>query len=137
MIPAETLIAADAAGPILKLEQPISFWGGIDPRTGRIADPGHPAHGRTIAGTVLALRQTRGSSSSSAVMLELMRGGLAPAALILAEVDAILSLGVVVGREMGYSPLPVLRLDAVAFATLPDGAQARIVPGGGIEIGPA
>ena len=93
---AQVQIEGRAQGPILRLRRPISFWGGVDPKTGRISDPRHPDHGHSIAGTVLVLPGAIGSSSSSYIMLELMAIGKAPAALILPEPDAILSLGVVV-----------------------------------------
>lgn len=134
MIRAEPLIDGAAAGPVMRLDAPISFWGGVDPETGRISDPRHPAHGQCIAGTVLALAATRGSSSSSAVMLELIRGGRAPAALILAEIDAILTLGVVVAGEMGYPTLPVLRLGRAEQEALVPGQMATVHAGGGIEL---
>ena len=126
VIQAETVIVGRAAGPVLRFTAPISFWGGIDPATGRVTDPAHPATGREIGGTVLVLAATRGSSSSSAVMLELLRGGRAPAALVVAEIDAILALGVVVAGEMGYGTIPVLRLALAAHARLADGRRAEI-----------
>ncbi len=134
MIRAEPLIDGGAAGPVMRLTTPISFWGGIDPETGRVSDPRHPAHGQCIAGTVLALAATRGSSSSSAVMLELIRGGRAPAALILAEIDAILTLGVVVAGEMGYPTLPVLRLGLGEQEALVSGQMATVHSGGRVEL---
>ena len=84
------------------LTAPISFWGGVDPKTGRIADVRHPQRGETIAGRVLFLPGTIGSSSASAVLLELVHDGHAPAALVLHEPDAILLLGLIVAREMGW-----------------------------------
>ena len=45
--------AADAEA--LVLSAPISFWGGVDPKSGRIADVRHPEHGQSIAGRVLCL----------------------------------------------------------------------------------
>ena len=62
-----------------------------------------PQHGETIAGTVLFLPGTIGSSSASAVLLELVHNGNAPAALVLHEPDAILLLGLIVAREMGWT----------------------------------
>ena len=109
------LIPGEARGPLLRLAEPISFWGGVDPRSGRIPQPRHSDHGRSIAGTVLALPGTIGSSTSSAVMLELIHAGVAPAALLLAEIDAILLIGVIAAREMGYAPIPVLRCDVAAL----------------------
>jgi predicted aconitase with swiveling domain len=132
---AETVLLPGAAeGPLLRLGKPISFWGGVDPWTGRITDPRHPDHDKVIGGTILALPATIGSSSSSAVMLELLAGGRAPAALLLAEPDAILTLGVVVGREMGYGAIPVLRLSAEAQRALPQAARLAIGPDGAITL---
>lgn len=124
---ARILVAGAARGPLLRLAAPISFWGGVDARTGRIADPRHPDHGAEIAGTVLAIEATIGSSSSSAVMLELLRSGRAPAALLLGEVDAILTLGVVVAREIDYPTIPVLALTTKDFAALPANGTRLVV----------
>jgi predicted aconitase with swiveling domain len=102
------LVAGEATGAVLRLAAPISFWGGVDPTDGRITDPRHPDHGASIAGHVLVLPATIGSSSSSAILLELLAAGKGPAALILGDVDAILVLGVLVAGEMGYGTIPVL-----------------------------
>lgn len=100
------------AGPCLALTAPISFWGGVDPRSGDIIDARHPQRGRNIAGTILALPGTIGSSSASAVLLELVHAGKAPAALLMNEPDAILLLGIIVAREMGWPTPPAFRLAA-------------------------
>ena len=93
MVTGRVLVPGEAVGPLLRLRAPISFWGGVDPRTGRVADPRHPDHGRSLAGTVLVVPSAVGSSSSSAIMLELMRNGVAPAAVLMGKADAILALG--------------------------------------------
>ncbi|MEO3997548.1 DUF126 domain-containing protein [Mesorhizobium sp. CAU 1732] len=112
-IASEVLVSGrGGAGDALVLSAPISFWGGVDPRTGRIADVRHPEHRLSIAGTVLCLPGTIGSSSASAVLLELVSNGHAPAALVLHEADAILLLGLVVAREMGLATPVAVRLDA-------------------------
>ena len=126
MISARPLVAGTARGPVLRLAAPISFWGGVDPASGVIMDPRHPDHGACVTSTVLALESSIGSSSSSSVMLELLRLQKAPAALLLGRVDAILALGVVVAREMGYPTIPVLQLGADELAALPQGATVVI-----------
>ena len=78
-----SLVGGRASGACLKLTAPISFWGGVDPTTGRIADPRHPEYDLCITGRVLVVPETVGSSSSSAIMLELLRLGTAPAAVLL------------------------------------------------------
>lgn len=92
-----------ATGEALVLSAPISFWGGVDPATGSIIDARHPDRGKNIAGSILALPGTIGSSSASAVLLELVHAGKAPAAILIDEPDAILLLGLVVAREMGWT----------------------------------
>ncbi|RCS25009.1 DUF126 domain-containing protein [Phyllobacterium salinisoli] len=110
LVPGEA-VRADA----LVLTAPISFWGGVNPQTGLIADVRHPQHGVSISGRVLCLPGTIGSSSAAAVLLELVYAGLAPAALILHEPDAILLLGLIVARELGHTVPLALQLDRVEF----------------------
>ncbi|HEV7253259.1 MAG TPA: DUF126 domain-containing protein [Mesorhizobium sp.] len=112
----EVLVAGSpGAGEALVLSAPLSFWGGVDPRSGGIADVRHPEHGRNIAGKVLFLPGTIGSSSASAVLLELVHAGRAPAALVLHEPDAILLLGLIVAREMGWGTPVAVRAPREKF----------------------
>jgi predicted aconitase with swiveling domain len=108
---AEVLITgAGGEGEALVLTAPISFWGGVDPRSGRIADVRHPECGESVAGKVLFVPGTIGSSSAAAVLLELVHAGLAPAALVLDHADAILLLGLIVAREMGWPTSVAVKL---------------------------
>ena len=128
---------APASGPLLSLSAPLSLWGGVEAPTGLITDPRHPERGESVAGTVLVVPAPVGSSSSSAIMLELMREKTAPAAVILGRPDAILALGVVVGRELGYPPLPVLAAGPEELAALAgrSGIAAEVGPDGWVFAG--
>lgn len=129
---ADILLPGEAvAAPCLALTAPISFWGGVDPRSGEIIDARHPQRGRNVAGTVLALPGTIGSSSASAVLLELVHAGRAPAAILIAEPDAILLLGLVVAREMGWATPMAARLPADMQAALA-GRRVSITQDGAI-----
>lgn len=123
---AESVLPGAGRGRVLRLARPLSFWGGVDPATGTITDAESGAAGRSLAGTILMLPATRGSSSSSAVMLELVARGCAPAAIVLARVDAILGLGLVVAAELGHAPPPLLRLDEAAQAGFADGEEVAV-----------
>jgi len=127
-------VEGEAKGRVLKLGKPISFWGGVDPVTGRISDPRHPNHQAELKGRVLVLPGMIGSSSSSYIMLELMAKRLAPAALVVAEPDAILGLGVVVACEMNYGSIPVLVVPREQQAALVDGAEVTIGRDGTIRV---
>lgn len=121
---AHPILPGTAEGPLLRLTAPLSFWGGVDPKTGTIIQVRHPQCGTSIAGTVLCLPATIGSSSSSAVLLELIRLGKAPAALVLSEPDAILLIGCLVAREMGWDAPPAFELAANGQRKLATGSVA-------------
>lgn len=132
-IRAEVEIRGTAEGEILKLTKPISFWGGVEAKTGLISDPRHPEHGVSITGKILVLPGMVGSSSASYVLTELMMEKLGPAALVIPEADAILPLAIIVSREMGWGSIPVIRLPVAEQAALETGTRARIAEDGRIE----
>ena len=82
----------------LRLSEPLSFWGGIDPQTGLIIDASHPQVGESISGRILRMPHSRGSSSSPSVLAESLRLGTGPAAIVLDQADPMVALGAVVAR---------------------------------------
>jgi predicted aconitase with swiveling domain len=122
----DALVAGKGAGTILRIDSPISFWGGVDPKTALISDPRHPRHGECLTGRVVAIAELRGSSSSSAVLLELVHARIAPAAILLRDTDAILALGALVAREMGYGDLAMVKMARDDFALLSEGRHAHV-----------
>lgn len=124
-VEARTLVAGTGRGPVLWLEEPISFWGGVDPLDGRILDGRHPQAGRSVTGTILAMSHGRGSSSSPSVLAEMIRSGSAPKGVILGEADAMVVLGSIVAAELYGITLPVVVL-----------ADPRLARVGEAEIGP-
>jgi uncharacterized protein len=105
---ARTLVAGTAEGRALVLDEPLSFWGGVDPATGDVIDGRHPQHGANVAGRILVMPSGRGSSSSSSVLAESIRAGTAPAAIVLLEPDPILALGAIVARELYDLTIPIV-----------------------------
>lgn len=106
--PVRALTPGVARGPVLVLDEPLSFWGGLDPATGVLIDAHHPQAGETLAGVVLWMPSGRGSSSSSYVFAEAIRAGTAPAAVVLGETDAIVALGAIVAAELYGIEVPVV-----------------------------
>ena len=117
---------AEPTGPLLRLAAPISFWGGVDPVTGRVIEARHPNFGAELAGTILCLPGARGSSSGSSVLAEILRIGKGPRALVLAEADGVLAVGALVAQELYGSDCPVVLGPA---PELPDGTPVRLVDG--------
>ena len=116
-----------AQGIALVLDEPLSFWGGLDPISGRLIDSHNARYGSTVTGRVLVMPSGRGSSSSSYVLAEAIRAGTAPAAIVLAEPDPIVALGAIVARELYGTFMPVVVLGADTYASIDDGAAVEIV----------
>ena len=93
---ARAYAAGTAEAPALVLQEPVSFWGGIDVDSGRIIDRAHPDAGATVTGVILVMPGARGSSSSSSVLAEMLRKGTAPSGIVLTVADPILPVGAVV-----------------------------------------
>jgi len=128
----QNLVAGMRQGEALVLTEPLSLWGGLNPETGLIIDQRHPQWGEQVAGRVLVMPCGRGSSSASSILLEAVRLGTAPAAILLQEADGILALGAVVARELyGLAP-PVLVLSPADYAQLRTGQPVTITENGQI-----
>ncbi|MDD1016771.1 aconitase family protein [Pseudomonas rubra] len=126
LLTGRSLVEGAAEGPLLFADTGLSFWGGVDPASGEVIDRHHPLSGQCIAGRVLAIPSGRGSCTGSSVMMELISNGHAPAALVLAEVDEILTLGVLVAQRLFGRSLPVLCIGREAFAGLRGAGLVRV-----------
>ncbi|MBX3060174.1 MAG: DUF126 domain-containing protein [Anaerolineae bacterium] len=131
---ATVLVAGTAVGEALVLPEPLSLWGGLNPETGEIIDRRHPNTGQVVTGKVLVLPIGRGSSSASSILLEAVRLGTAPAAILTAEVDGILALGAAVARELYDHSPPVLVLDAAGYTAVQTGDYLQINEDGRVDI---
>jgi uncharacterized protein len=107
-------------GSLLVSPAPISFLSGVDPETGIIVEKGHPLHGTSIAGRILAFPYGKGSTVGSYVLYALSRNGHAPAAIINIEAEAIIATGAIIGE------IPMVdRLD-IPLAQMKDGTMVTV-----------
>jgi predicted aconitase with swiveling domain len=128
------IIQGAAEGRVLASTEPLSFWGGYDQHTGEIIDRRHPLSGENGSGRILALPFTRGSSTTTAILLESVRRGVAPAGIITDRADVFLALASVVADEMYQNAFPMVAVDPEVFAALRSGDRARILEDGFLEI---
>ena len=124
------VIAGEASGELLVSPEPLSFWGGYDARTGEIIDRRHPLAGHNAAGKILVVPFTRGSSTTTQVLLEAIRAGTAPAAIVSSEADTFLALAAIVADEMYGRALPIAVVSPADIATLRSGAHATLTDRG-------
>jgi predicted aconitase with swiveling domain len=132
---AQPVVAGTAEGIALVSGEPLSFWGGFDYRTGEIIDRRHPLSGEIAAGRVLAVPFTRGSSTTTAVLLEAVKARTAPAAILTPAFDSFFALASIVADEMYGTSIPILVLTPEDFSQLQTGQLVRIEADGTVEIG--
>jgi predicted aconitase with swiveling domain len=123
-------IAGSANGIALVSKEPLSFWGGYDWKTGEIIDRRHMLSGSSAREKILAIPFTRGSSTPTAVLLEAIRAGTAPAAIITTETDFFFALASVVAEELYGSALPLVALAEHDFEQLKTGDDIQITKDG-------
>ncbi len=124
------LVKGQAEGEALVAPTTLSFWGEVDPVSGRVIASGHPLEGECLRGKVLVIRSTKGSSATPLVIGLAHQEGNAPVAFINTEVDALAVLGCVVHRI----PM-VTELDRDPFAAIETGDHVHVdATGGTIEI---
>jgi hypothetical protein len=133
-IQGRVIVAGEAKGEVLASAEPLSFWGGYDQRTGEIIDRRHPLSGCIAQGKILALPSSRGSSTTTAILLESVKLGTAPAAIITNGVDRFFALASIVAEELYAKPIPLVALTEADFDTLSSGQLAQIFKDGTVEV---
>ncbi len=116
------LVEGKACGEILVSEEPISFYGSVDPVTGKIVERGHPLYGETIAKKILVFPYGKGSTVGSYIILRLARRGLAPAGIVNIESEQIIIIGCMI------SSIPLMdRPEKDVFKYVESGNKGQII----------
>ena len=134
VIRGRALVPGTAEGPLLVSREPLSFWGGYEAASGEIIDRRHPLSGKIAKGTVFALASTRGSSTTTAILLEAIRNGTAPLAVLTQGTDPFLALAAVVAGELYGAVLPLVALTEEDFARLESGRWVRVGTEGTVTV---
>jgi predicted aconitase with swiveling domain len=137
VIRARPLVAGTASGEALISSEPLSFWGGYDHRDGSIIDRRHPLNGKIAAGKILGIPYTRGSSTTTAVLVESVKVNTAPAAIICNRIEAFLTLAAIVADELYGKQVPIIFTEPEEFDTLKTGQRIVIRRDGSILIADA
>ncbi len=129
------LHAGTAEGAVLLLDEPLSFWGGFDPRTGIIIDVHHPQRGQCLKDKILMMLESRGSGSAPGNLAEAIRLGTAPAAIILVQPDINLAIGTRVAQTLYGKTCVIITVSAPTFSELSKHTYLHISHDG--TVGPA
>ena len=115
------VVPGQAEGEALVMSQSISFFGGVDPGTGCITDRRHELFGRSLAGKVAVFPFGKGSCAGSLIMLELVRIGKAPAAIVNIKTEPILATAPIISKHFYGKSIPMLALDEGGFKKIKTG----------------
>ncbi len=137
MMQGRVIVAGEADGDALVTHDALSFWGGYDFHTGEIIDKHHPLAGVRAGGRILAVPFSKGSSTTTAVLLEAVRAGTAPAAILTTGADAFFALASIVADVMYGKSFPVVALEQADFASLRTGERLSIDKDGRVRIAAA
>jgi predicted aconitase with swiveling domain len=106
------------SGEALVSRTPLSFYGGVDFKTGVVIEKGHELEGKCVKGKILVFPCGKGSTVGSYVIYGLMKSGAAPLAIINMETETIVATGVILAG------IPCV--DGIAIANISTGDLLRV-----------
>lgn len=129
-----SVVKGCARGKALVADATLSFWGEVDAVTGRVIAVGHPLEGECLAGRVLVIRSTKGSSGTPMILRLASLEGVAPVALVNVEVDGLAALGCIVNEipmmtDLEQDPFAAIATDDTVLVDANRGLL-RVTPGG-------
>ena len=107
-----------ASGEAMISSDGISFYGGVEPETGRVVEKGHPLEGKSVTGKVLVFPTGKGSTVGSYVLYDMKKRGTAPAAIINKDIETIIAVGAII------SEIPCV--DRIEIGKIKDGAKVEV-----------
>lgn len=119
------LVAGRIDGEVLRLDEPLSFWGGFDATTGTVIDRSHPQVGSVLTGKVVTMPGSKGSSGTPGVLGESIRRGTGPAAMVVTKADINLVAGALAANALYDQRCPILLVEAAELEALIDGETVQ------------
>ena len=105
-------------GEALVSNQPIGFFGGIDPNNGVVIEKGHPLEGKNISGKILIFPTGKGSTVGSYILYRMKKNGVSPIAIINEECEPIVAVGAIISD--------ITCVDKINIKEIKNGDKVRI-----------
>ncbi len=115
------IVEGSVEGEVLFTDYPITFYGGVDMKTGRIIQTDHPLRGEIISGKILVFPYGVGSTVGSYVIYGLKKYGKAPKAMILREIDTVVATGAVLAGIPTVDKIDIEKLRNAKRVKIKDG----------------
>jgi predicted aconitase with swiveling domain len=114
-----------AEGEALVTKDPISFYGGVDPKTGIITDKDNELNGQSICGKVLVFPFGKGSTVGPYTIYQLAKLGTAPLAMINRECETIVAVGAIISDIPAVDKIDISKIKTGQNVTI-DGEKITI-----------
>ena len=114
----KTAVSGSVKAELLFSNDSFSFWGGADPTSGLIRDNRHANYQQNMAGKAFAFPFGRGSSGAGLVLLEMLRLGCVPAAMINLRSDPVILTGPLIAKHFYGKDIPVVNLSEEDYKKL-------------------
>jgi hypothetical protein len=94
-IKGRVLVKGMARGLALVTKEPLSFLGGVDPKTGIVVEHGHELEGSTVTNRILVFPYGKGSTVGSYTLFAMSKQGTKPAGIVNRRSETIIAAGCV------------------------------------------
>ncbi len=111
-IKGRTVSKGVAEGEVILSKEPISFLGGVDPKTGVVVETGHELEGKSVVDKILVFPMGKGSTVGSYVIYQMKKNGTAPAGIINSKAEQIVASGALIS---GIPMIHDLDVDILEF----------------------
>ncbi|MHC1604671.1 MAG: DUF126 domain-containing protein [Candidatus Methanofastidiosia archaeon] len=112
MIKGRVVKKGTTEGVALVSRKPLSFFGGVDPKTGKVISKDSDIYGESMAEKILVFPYGKGSTVGSYTLLRLKKEGKNPLAIINEESEPIVCVGAII------SDIPMVdKIDISAIST--------------------
>lgn len=118
ILKARYAVRGNVKAELLWANAPLCFWGTVDPQSGLIRDNRHPLYMQNMSGKVLAFTCPKGSSGTGLVLMEQVRTGCAPAAIINITTDPVVLTGPLIEKHFYQYIMPMVTVSAEDYAKL-------------------
>ena len=114
-----------AKGKALVSSDGISFYGGVDPATGKVVEKGHPLEGQSVKGKILVFPTGKGSTVGSYVLYDMKKRGTAPAAIVNKEIETIIAVGAIISEIPCVDRIDIKKIKPGQSLTV-DGSRGKV-----------
>ncbi|MBD3388070.1 MAG: DUF126 domain-containing protein [Candidatus Altiarchaeales archaeon] len=97
-------------GEALVSKDPISFYGGVDPETGKIADKDNALDGVSVKDKILVFPFGKGSTVGPYTIYQLAKLGTGPKAMINSECETIVAVGCIISDIPAVDQVDISRI---------------------------